>query len=127
MLILLTNTGDGLQGIRLADGLSNSSGRVELFISGRWETVCDSYTNWNLVSATVVCRQLGHNAAYAAPTEAFFGEGSGSVWGEVIQCTGDETSISRCSRRSRDHCIDDLNDVGVICGGKNRPLETVYM
>ncbi|KAJ8034474.1 Galectin-3-binding protein [Holothuria leucospilota] len=126
--MLFLNTGDGLQGIRLADGLSNSSGRVELFISGRWETVCGSYTNWNLVSATVVCRQLGYNAAYAAPKDAFFGEGSGSIWGEVIQCTGEETSISRCSYRypAPDYCYH-RSDAGVVCGGKNRPLKIVYM
>lgn len=115
----LLNTGDGVQGIRLVDGLSNSSGRVEVFSRGQWGTVCGY--NWDRADASVVCRQLGYKAATAAPTWAFFGEGSGPIWMKGVQCNGNELSISSCS--------EDLPlfvkchhrmDAAVICGGKDK-------
>lgn len=43
--------------IRIANGKSKSSGRVEVVIDGIWSTVCDD--SWDDNCATVVCRQLG--------------------------------------------------------------------
>ena len=44
--------------IRLADGLTEFEGRVEICYNNRWGGVCGN--SWDITEATVVCRQLGH-------------------------------------------------------------------
>ena len=44
--------------VRLADGVTEFEGRVEVCYNNRWGGVCGS--SWGLPQATVVCRQLGH-------------------------------------------------------------------
>ena len=43
--------------VRLADGYSEFSGRVEVCIDHQWGTVQDE--QWSLLDAYVVCQQLG--------------------------------------------------------------------
>ena len=47
--------------VRLVNGNVPSEGRVEVFHSNRWGTVCDN--NWTFEEAVVVCRQLGYSTA----------------------------------------------------------------
>ncbi len=39
-------------------GRTGSSGRLEVYYSGQWGTVCDD--NFGSIDATVACRQLGY-------------------------------------------------------------------
>ena len=43
--------------VRLADGPTTYSGRVEVCVRETWGTVCDN--SWSSVDANVLCRQLG--------------------------------------------------------------------
>jgi len=44
--------------VRLVNGPSSSEGRLEVYYSGRWGTVCDD--NFSKVDATVACHSLGY-------------------------------------------------------------------
>ncbi|XP_008944803.1 PREDICTED: antigen WC1.1-like, partial [Merops nubicus] len=81
--------------LRVIGGEDGCSGRVEIWHEGSWGTVCDD--SWDMDDAKVVCRQLGCGAAVSALSEAAFGEGTGPIWLEKVDCKGTEMSLWHCS------------------------------
>ncbi|NXF98634.1 C163A protein, partial [Eubucco bourcierii] len=102
--------------LRLLEGPSPCSGRVELLHGQRWGTICDD--GWGLEEAEVVCRQLGCGKALEAAPRAHFGQGSGPIWLDDVNCTGTEDSLSQCRTKpwGRHNC-EHGEDAGVVCAG----------
>ncbi|KAK4805286.1 hypothetical protein QYF61_004851 [Mycteria americana] len=86
--------------IRAVGGENGCSGRVEIWHGGSWGTVCDD--SWDMQDAAVACRQLGCGPAVSALDEAAFGEGTGPIWLEQVECRGTEPSLQDCWARPGD-------------------------
>ena len=100
--------------MRLANGRTPFEGRVEVLYQGVWGTVCDTF--WDLAEARVVCRQLGYETALAAPREAAFGEGTGKIWLDGVNCFGVQDSISQCRHNGWGNAFCDHDeDASAIC------------
>nr|XP_039257939.1 macrophage receptor MARCO-like [Styela clava] len=97
--------------IRLDD---SSKGTVELFKNGIWGTICDD--DWDIKDAHVICKMLGFTIATASRAKAYYGEGTGPIFMDNVDCVGTEDNIWSCPH------IDEHNencghsrDAGVEC------------
>ena len=131
------NTGVCVEGgLRLVGGSSRSQGRVEICIGQVWGTVCDDF--WGTSDAQVVCRQLGFstdgeilkrisntslmiycysaNSGATAHSFSAFGQGTGPIFLDNVQCAGTESTLLACTHITNHNCIH-LEDAGVTCQG----------
>ena len=98
--------------IRLVDGKSYTSGRIQIYHNNIWGTICDDH--FTRTKANVVCRQLGF--LHANKYGHLFGPGVGPIWLGNVYCTGDESSISDCRHLGwGTHNCGHNEDVGVYC------------
>ncbi|XP_028408888.1 fibrillin-2-like [Dendronephthya gigantea] len=91
-------------------------GRVEIFYSGKWGTICGN--NWDINDARVACRQLGYLNARRALRRWQVPSGSGQIWLDEVGCTGNEQNLESCplhnggwGSRNCSH----VEDAGVDC------------
>ena len=97
-----------------SDSSNKLSGRVELYDGGSWGTICDD--GWDINDAQVVCRQLGFPLASRAIGSASFGQGSGDILLDDVDCNGGEAFIESCiSRGFRQHNCAHSEDASVEC------------
>lgn len=118
-----TRTGSGHLGqasvvcsgnVKLVDGPNRCAGRVEVYNKGQWGSVCGE--SWDLLDASVVCRQLNCGKEHRISTTPDYGHGSGQVWVDQIECNGHETSISQCTQRPFvDRTCNITSLAGVVC------------
>nr|XP_014339300.1 PREDICTED: antigen WC1.1-like [Latimeria chalumnae] len=100
--------------LQLVGGETNCSGRLEVWYSGSWGTVCDD--SWDLTDAEVVCRQLGCGDAVTVPQETEFGKGKGRIWLDEVSCRGKELVLQDCrSSPWGQHDCSHKEDVKVKC------------
>ena len=104
--------------MRLVEGTSYNEGRLEVKYNGEWGTVCDD--GFSSTDAGVVCRQLGLGTyGYDYRSRYYFGQGTGPIWLDYVECTGSESTLARCGHlgfnviRSCSH----YEDVGIRCYG----------
>ncbi len=92
------------------------------WMGSAWGTVCDD--DWDLTDAAVVCREIGCGNVIEAKSVAYFGQGSGQIWMDDVNCAGTESSLMNCSTPGRGihNCVHS-EDAGVICEGGWKPHE----
>uniref|UniRef100_A0A8C1XBE4 Neurotrypsin n=1 Tax=Cyprinus carpio TaxID=7962 RepID=A0A8C1XBE4_CYPCA len=104
--------------VRLVDGDNPWEGRLEVYHSGDWGTVCDD--SWTEQHAQVVCRQLGFRGGAEVASAGAFGEGAGLILLDDVECEGSESSLLECTHSvwGRHDCAHS-EDVGIrywFCG-----------
>ena len=123
LFITADNKTDPL-GVRLVDGVTNQTGRIEIQYNGLWGTICER--NFDLNSANVACRSLGFIAALCLVST--IRSGTGPIWLNNVRCLGNETSLEQCPHDGfgNHNCYHSL-DIGVECIGKNFMIHYIYV
>lgn len=79
-------------------------------------TICDN--DFDIKDAHVICRMLGFEGAWSTMCCGRYGTGTGAIWLDSLQCTGNETSLSECPHLGWGNYYSvctHANDAGVYC------------
>ena len=103
--------------LRLVNGPSVNEGRIEVYYDRQWGTICDD--SWNKRDGDVLCKQLGYIDAEYVRFRAYYGEGTGPIWIDQIQCNNGDQSIIDCRHNGwGKHDCKHREDAGVKCRRK---------
>ncbi|XP_053177482.1 scavenger receptor cysteine-rich type 1 protein M130-like [Scomber japonicus] len=81
--------------VRLVNGASLCSGRLEVKSEQSWSSVCEA--DFDQQDAEVVCRELGCGAP-SVLQGALYGEVEAPMWTKEFQCEGHESALLDCRR-----------------------------
>ncbi|XP_044059867.1 scavenger receptor cysteine-rich type 1 protein M130-like isoform X2 [Siniperca chuatsi] len=101
------------ESVRLVNGNSRCSGRLEVKSNQSWSSVCED--DFDQQDAEVVCRELGCGAP-SVLQGALYGEAEAPVWTKEFQCEGNESALLDCgsSGSARNTCSPG-KAVGLTC------------
>uniref|UniRef100_A0A3Q2QXV8 Macrophage receptor MARCO n=1 Tax=Fundulus heteroclitus TaxID=8078 RepID=A0A3Q2QXV8_FUNHE len=95
--------------VRLVPG--KNRGRVEVMHKNVWGTICDD--SFDNLDGRVICKMLGFQSVTSTFTAT---PGSGKIWLDELQCTGEESDIFECRHAEVGvHNCQHTEDVGVSC------------
>ncbi|XP_025112202.1 deleted in malignant brain tumors 1 protein-like isoform X2 [Pomacea canaliculata] len=105
-------------------GITAYAGRVKVYYNGNWGTICND--RWDYRDAAVVCSMLGYprNGSVAVTTTSVYGQGTGRIWMDNVQCTGMETNIGSCSHSGANFCGHN-EDAAVSCPRTQVPSQFI--
>ena len=108
------------ESVRLVDGPSVCSGRVEVKSNESWTTVCEG--GFDQQDAQVVCRELGCGAP-SVHQGALYGKVNTPMWAKEFQCEGTESVLLDCrtSNSSRNTSSSDKS-VELTYSGKRQTI-----
>uniref|UniRef100_A0A8C4F4Z5 SRCR domain-containing protein n=1 Tax=Dicentrarchus labrax TaxID=13489 RepID=A0A8C4F4Z5_DICLA len=118
-ILNLTCSGKPINSVRLVDGTSPCSGRLEVKSDQSnqlWSSVCED--DFDQQDAEVVCRELGCGAP-SVLQGALYGEVEAPTWTKEFQCGGHESALLDCrsSGSARNTCSPG-KAVGLTCSGR---------
>ncbi|CAK6979430.1 scavenger receptor cysteine-rich type 1 protein M130-like [Scomber scombrus] len=94
-LIINICANSSLDSVRLVNGTSLCSGRLEVKSEQSWSSVCEA--DFDQQDAEVVCRELGCGAP-SVLQGALYGEVEAPMWTKQFQCGGHESALLDCRR-----------------------------
>ncbi|XP_041825337.1 scavenger receptor cysteine-rich type 1 protein M130-like [Melanotaenia boesemani] len=105
-----------LDSVRLLNGSSLCSGRLEVKSDQTWSSVCEA--DFDQQDAEVVCRELDCGPP-SVLQGALYGEGEAPMWTKEFQCGGHESALLDCrsSDSDRNTCSPG-RAAGLTCSGR---------
>ncbi|XP_053197808.1 scavenger receptor cysteine-rich type 1 protein M130-like [Scomber japonicus] len=108
--------------VRLVNGTSLCSGRLEVKSEQSWSSVCEA--DFDQQDAEVVCRELGCGAP-SVLQGALYGEVEAPMWTKEFQCGGNESALLDCRRSdSARRTCSPGKAVGLTCS-ESQPVRLV--
>ena len=104
--------------IRLRGGRTTTEGRIEIFRSNQWNTVCDSAITGDI--GKFVCQHLKYSYA-STVYNAYFGLANASMPIVSANCPSNATNTNECVFQDASSISSKCthgSDVGVICSSK---------
>ncbi|KAM9703287.1 scavenger receptor cysteine-rich domain-containing protein DMBT1-like isoform 1-T2 [Menidia menidia] len=81
------------ESVRLTNGTSSCSGRVEVLHGDKWVNICNN--NWGINEASVLCKEL--NCGPPKKSQDVLSYGNSAQTGYNSRCPNDATSIKECT------------------------------